>query len=361
MNEVDYLERLIKFRSVTGDKSESDRCAQYCADFFKKHDFYTEIIEYKGYPNVIATTTKTKKPKLFLQAHMDVVPGKDELFTLKKLDNRLVGRGVFDMKFACASFMKAIDRLGKNNSDYDFGVMLTFDEEIGGHNGVQSLIKEGYISKVCILPDSGQNWELECCAKGSWFVKLTKFGKASHGSLPQEGINAAEQLIDGVGEILKLREHYKFEELSMNLTKFNSGAAINQTPDRAEAILDIRYKDQEVFEKINLQLNNICKIQRIKLTTEEFGESVNIDNNHPEIKKFEKIAEDVLGKTMVYSHATGATDARYMVPKGVACIIIQPNGGARHSNHEWIEIGGMEKLTEMIYRYIKQNTKIKKS
>lgn len=361
MKEVEYLERLIKFKSVSGDKIESDKCAKYCADFFRKYNFYTEIIEYKGYPSVIATTRKTKKPKIYLQAHMDVVPGKDELFTLKKLENRYVGRGAFDMKFACASFMKVIEKLGKTNSDYDFGVMLTFDEEIGGHFGVQHLVRNGYTSKICILPDSGAGWQLECCAKGTWFIKLTKFGKAAHGSLPHEGINAAERLLGPVDQIINLREKYKFEDLSINLAKFNSGSAMNQIPDHAEAIFDIRYKNEKIFEKIKMQIENICKVNRVKLTTKEFGESVDINLNDPHIKDFEKIAVDVLGEPMQYSHATGATDARYMVPKGISCIIIQPNGGARHSNHEWIEIGGMEKLTEMIYRYIKQNAKIAKS
>ena len=220
--EADYLKELVAFPSVTADKKASKECAEHCAAFFKNHGLHTEIIESDGYPSVIATSQKTKTPKVFLQCHMDVVPADDTLFVIS-VEGKLFGRGVFDMKFACASYMRMLDELGDDINKYDFGIMLTFDEEIGGHNGVEALLKQGYGADVCILPDSGKNWRLQATGNGAWFIRLTKTGKNAHGSMPQIGINAAEILTEVLIELYKLREQYKPEDLTLSLTKLNSG------------------------------------------------------------------------------------------------------------------------------------------
>ena len=160
--EEDYLQKLVSYRSISTDTNATKKCAQYCSDFFQNAGLHSKVIEYNGYPNVVATTQNTKKPKIFLQAHMDVVPGKNELFVLKKSKTKLMGRGTFDMKFGCASFMKVVSTIGEQNKKYDYGIMLSFDEEIGGHNGVQAMLDDGYSCDVCILPDSGQNWKVDC-------------------------------------------------------------------------------------------------------------------------------------------------------------------------------------------------------
>jgi acetylornithine deacetylase/succinyl-diaminopimelate desuccinylase-like protein len=361
-DEEDYLEELVGFASVSSykDRLGSKICAQFCADFLEKKGLHTKIIEYNEYPNIIATTKNTKKPKVFLYCHMDVVPAKPELFVMKKTKTKLIGRGVFDMKFAFASYMKLLDRLEKDISQYDFGVMLVFDEEIGGRNGVDALLKDGYGCEVCILPDSGQNWQLECNAKGAWFLRVSKKGKNAHASVPFEGINAAEQLIPVISKILELRDHYKYEDLSLSMTKNFSGKAANQIPNYAEAIFDLRYKNDEILKQIRRQIGQICSENDAELDTIELGKCMNIKQDNAHIKNFLPIAEKVLGKKIEYGNSAGSTDGRYLSDRGIACIVIQPNGGDRHADSEWIEVGGMEKLTEMTLQYIEQYAAIDK-
>ncbi|MBW3568655.1 M20 family metallopeptidase [Candidatus Parcubacteria bacterium] len=356
--EEDYLKDLVGFASVSGDISESKKCAQYCANFFEDKGLLTHILEYEGYPSIIATTKNTKQPKILLYCHLDIVPGKPELFIMKKTDGKLKGRGVFDMKFACASYMKIIDRLGSEVKNYDFGVMLVFDEEIGGHNGTEALLNNGFGCKACILPDSGQDWNIECNAKGAWFLRVSKAGKNAHASVPFEGINAAELLLPVVSKILELRDSYKYEDLSLNLTKNFSGAAMNQIPDYAEVIFDIRYRDESILKQIRRQIGQICTENDAKLETVEIGKCMNVDKDNEYVKKFIPIAEKVLGRKIKHADSAGSTDGRYFGSKGIPCIVIQPRGGNRHGDDEWIETGGMEKLTEMILQFIKQYAKI---
>lgn len=352
--EADYLEELMAFASVSSNTDESKKCAQFCAKFFKNHGLHTEVIESKGYPNVVATSQKTKTPKVLLQAHMDVVPADDGLFVMKRSGNKLVGRGAFDMKFACASYMKFLDRLAGNSASYDFGIMLSFDEEIGGHNGVEELLKQGYGAEICILPDSGKNWHLEATANGVWWVKLSKAGRNAHASLPKQGINAAEIITGATTELCGLRNKYESDDLALSITRISSGEAINQIPDYAEATLDIRYKNKSVYQRIRAELEAVCQKHNLDVETIELGSCMNLDTDHKKVIEFKKIAEEVLGRQIPLGHSAGTTDARYFCAKNIPCVVIQPDGGGRHSDSEWVDKNGVENMTIILYKFITQ-------
>ena len=350
--EADYLEQLVAFPSVSSDKKASKKCADFCAKFFKNSGMHTTVIDSEGYPSVVATSTKTKTPKILLQAHMDVVPAKANMFTMKKSGSKLMGRGAFDMKFACASYMKLLDKLGDDISSYDFGIMLTFDEEIGGHNGVEALLDQGYGGEVCILPDSGKNWHLESTANGVWWVKLSKKGKNAHASLPKQGINSAEILINAMGDLYKLRQQYNYDDLTLSPTHIEGGKAINQIPDYAEATLDIRYRNESIYNTVKAGLDNICEKHGLDIETVELGLCMSLDTSHQKVVEFIEVAEKVLGHQIPTAHSVGATDARFFCARDVPCVVIQPNGGGRHSKDEWVDKKGVEQLTEILRKYI---------
>lgn len=360
--EADYLAELVAFQTVSSAPKlqQMEACAKFCSEFFRQYGLQTKIIRSKGFPSLVATTTNTKKPKVLLAAHMDVVPAENYMFVMKRTEGKLTGRGVFDMKFACASYMKAVERLGEKVKDYDFGIMLTFDEEIGGHNGVEALLKQGYGGDICLLPDSGTNWKLESTANGVWFAKISHHGKNAHASMPEQGINASELLMDTLKDIRRVREDYSKEHLTLSVTTLAAGEAMNQIPDYAEAKLDIRYKDKPTFEKVKNQLENICQKHGSILETIEFGHCMNVDTDHPRVSDFVGIAEEVLGKKIGYSHSTGATDARYLCAYDVPAIVIQPNGGGMHSDYEWVDAKGLHDLTEIILRFIDKCAIIKR-
>ncbi|HEX5797245.1 MAG TPA: M20 family metallopeptidase [Candidatus Saccharimonadales bacterium] len=353
-SEADYLKELIAFPSVSTDKETLNLCAGYLAGFFKSNGMYTRIIESGGYPNVIATSQKTKTPSILLQAHMDVVPADQAMFKLRQRGGKLIGRGTFDMKFACASYMKLLDELGEDIHKYDFGIILTFDEEIGGHNGVEAMLNQGYGAQICILPDSGKNWQLETTGNGAWFVKLSKVGKSAHGSLPHTGINAAEILNQATAEICELREQYDKHELALSLTRQNAGKAMNQIPGYAEATFDIRFRTDEIYKDIKTRLGKICAKYKVRMENIELFACMSVDVTKPEIVRFTSIAEEVLSHKITTSHSEGSTDARYFCAKGIPCVIIQPDGGGRHSDDEWIDHAGLKKFTQILSRYIKE-------
>lgn len=352
-SEIEYLQQLVKFPTVSGDHVSAKTCAEFCATFFERHGMYTKIVKSGEFYNLIATTRQTRSPKILLQAHMDVVAADDSCFEIKTEGDNIIGRGVFDMKFACANYMVLVERLKDTLQDYDFGIMLTFDEEIGGKNGVDFLLNEGYSCEVCILPDGGDNWRLEASANGAWFVRLIADGKSAHGSRPEEGVNAADRLTKVTAKLQqKYASNASLDDVTCALTGLQSGEAMNQIPDHAEATFDIRYRDQACFEKIKQFVEDIAKDGNVRVVTLDGSPPAALDTDHPAVKHFYRTAEHVLGASLETCHSFGASDARFFARRNIPCIIIRPNGGGAHSEGEWIKQADLPVFTELLVQYV---------
>ena len=258
MNLIDILIKLISYKTITGDYQASAACLHWVKEQIQGLPLFTQDFEQNGFPSLIITTKQTKTPLLWLAAHLDVVPGSPAVFEAEtKAGGRLYGRGAFDMKFAAACYIKLLKELGADLKNYDLGVMLTTDEEIGGLNGVGHLVKEGYSSKLVFLPDGGKNWQIEKAAKGVWHALVESRGVSAHGSRPWLGRNAIDQLMNFVNAARKFfpkepcsrKNHY---HSTLNVGVIEGGRAVNQVPDSASARLDIRFisdRDQQKIKK----------------------------------------------------------------------------------------------------------------
>src|SRR5665647_2540365 len=201
---VNTLSDLVAFQTVDGYPAQKMACFDYIEERLERAGLAVTRQQHGQEPSIVAMTQATKTPKVLLTAHLDVVPGKTGLFHLSEDNGRLYGRGVYDMKFAAACFIELVDSLAEDLSDYDFGVMFTSDEEIGGENGVGQLVEQGYRADVCILPDAGEDWKIESTCNGGWFVKLAAKGEPAHGSRPWEGNNAIDNMLAVSQEIKQL-------------------------------------------------------------------------------------------------------------------------------------------------------------
>lgn len=352
-SEVEYLSQLVKFPTVSGDHLSAKTCVDFCASFFERQGMHVKIIKSGEFYNMVATTHRTKSPKVMLQAHMDVVAADDTFFEATEDKDNIVGRGVYDMKFACASYMTLVHTLRESLKNYDLGIMLTFDEEIGGKNGVKFLLDEGYSCEVVILPDGGDNWRLESSANGAWFMRLVADGKSAHGSRPEEGVNAAARLMRVTS---KLQQKYagnaSVDGTTCALTGLQSGEAMNQIPDHAEATFDIRYKNKTAYAAIRGSIEDIARDGNVEIVTIDTSAPVELDRDHAAVKHFFSIAEEILGKPLETCHSFGSTDARFFAEKDIPCIVLRPNGGGAHSEGEWIKTSDLALFTKLLMQYV---------
>jgi succinyl-diaminopimelate desuccinylase len=353
-NMRDIFCQLVSLPTVTGNWDANRDALDYVENFLKKRGMHSKRYEWNGVQSLVATTRQTKKPAIFLTAHIDVVPGSEELFELRETDGKFFGRGVLDMKFAIAAYMQLIDDLGKELSNYDIGIMINTDEEVGGMDGANRVVEEGYLPKVVVAPDGGQDWAIEQFAKGIYWLTITATGKSAHGSRPWEGSSAIDTLLDVLAGIRKLFPNQNAENSTLNIGTVNGGTTPNQLADRASASLDIRLASEADDQRLYQAIMNICDKAGVQLTVDVYAPPFINDPENPYIKGFAESIEKVIGRHPGLTTSNALNDARFFGPKGVPCVILYPPGGDHHGAKEWIAAEGFYQFREVLRDYVEK-------
>lgn len=352
------LAKLISFPTVTGDSQAAHELIEYVTDFVRTRGMHVERYMANGYESLVATTKPDdKKPTVMLAAHGDVVKAPDELFELRKEDDRLVGRGVLDMKAALAAYLQIIDEIQGNLQDYSLGLMITMDEEIGGTNSMPQLVAEGYRPKVCILPDGGDNWQIQVASKGVLLYKVTAYGRSSHSSRHWEGDNALKKLLPVLPKLEALFPSQSEDTNTMSLNNISGGSVFTQVPNRAQAIFDIRTLNAVEHRRIQKAIQQICAENDVECTLEASGDPTSFDLQDPYIAPFVTLIEEVTGVKVQGVRTLATNDARFLAPFHIPCISFYPKGGGHHSPIEWIDMQAFDQLKVIIQSYVEQTAK----
>lgn len=320
------LQKLVSYNTIASDKKTNQRLLMWIKKQLPKK-MYVKIIN----NNLIATTQNTKTPHLWLCAHIDIVPGDCKL---KIKNNKAYGRGVYDMKFAIVCYLRLIKEL-KNLKKYNFGIMLTSDEETGGFQGTKLLLDKGYVSQIAFLPDNGAN-KIESGGRGVWQIKIKSQGKSAHASRLHQGKNAISQLINFLHELQN--------QVNINIGKIQGGKAVNQVPDKACAYLDFRFSDKKDLGKIK----TIIKKYKIKITEIAKANSWKINTHIPEIKLWRKLNK----RRIASQFSLGSSDARFFAEKNIPVLAIQPKGGNHHKHNEWIDLKDLERYYNTLKQWV---------
>ncbi|HSH18228.1 MAG TPA: M20/M25/M40 family metallo-hydrolase [Candidatus Saccharimonadales bacterium] len=356
---IEIFERLVAYPTITGDKRAAFECLQYVERSLTIAGLQPTRYSSNGFESLVATTTATKRPKVFLQAHLDVVPASDDMFQLRRDGKKLIGRGAYDMKYAAACFLLLIEELGDKLGTYDFGVMFTTDEECDGSNGVKYLLEQGYGCEVCVLPDGGDKWRLETAAKGGWAVKATVRGKTSHGSRPWEGDNAIDKLLAFIHAANALVPEQARTGTTMVVSQIGGGNVHNQVPDVASAVFDFRFMNHPAGASIRESLSALATAKDIELTNITDIQPIELNVTLPAVEVWEQVVAAVRGRPSdEYALSFGASDARYFAACGIPVIVTRPDGGGHHSADEWIEEAGLYDFHECVKRYIETTARI---
>jgi succinyl-diaminopimelate desuccinylase len=349
------LETLVGIPSVCNDIPAANRILSVAEDHLRQSGLYIHKYESHKFPSLVATTRKTKTPKVMLAAHLDTVDAPTDLFKLRLENGRYYGRGALDMKSAVSNYLHILREIPDLHK-YDIGVMLTTDEEYFGHYGTGMLVGKGFVPEVCVLPDScyGDNWHIETFAKGCWFGQVTALGVSAHGSKPWEGDSANVKLIRALDAINQLFEgRQRHDTATLNIGMMQGGTSINQIPAAASATLDIRFVEMSDFNKLRRAIASVCNQYDVTLKTiRKVTAPTFNDLEDPFIKTFASHVTTQTGVRPEPFTAYGTTDARYFNSKGVPCILMSPPGGGHHSNEEWLSKEGYEQFRLILRNYL---------
>jgi len=209
------------------------------------------------------------KETVSVYAHMDVVPIEEgwdcDPFAGVVEGDTFYGRGASDMKGSIACLMGALKVMHDLSLEpkFDMRCMICTDEEIGVYPGVLHLALNGYVEGHMLNLELGaQEPILMQACEGSINVTITAIGKSCHSGMNYMGVNALEELIPIINELLALKKEVEARESKIpsfplpnvpstqltpmfNLSVIRGGAKPNITPGECSLIVNRRYIPEE--------------------------------------------------------------------------------------------------------------------
>lgn len=356
---LDQLSKLIECRTLPGDIAENARALDYVSQWLGEGIALKRIKNGKA-EIFIAGNSDAMSPDIAYMVHMDVVAGKSEQFTMKVDGDRLLGRGVSDMKFSIPIGVALLNELIEQKSKLGFALVITTDEEVGGFDGARYLVESmGFTPKVLIVPDGGDNLIFVDKAKGVCQLIVSSRGSPAHASRPWMGKNALDPIAKIAAELVnEYGETNKKESwlTTMNIGVIAGGVSTNQVCPEAVMKLDFRFPETESVEKI---LNKVKEIAAkagvgggVTVELSSTGQPTFTDVNLSIVKDFIQTLEKKVGQKIEIKPTYGASDARWFADHKTPVLMIKPLGGEIHSDNEWISLSSCLKFYEGLKSFL---------
>jgi acetylornithine deacetylase/succinyl-diaminopimelate desuccinylase-like protein len=124
-------------------------------------------------------------------------------------------------------------------------VAAVADEEQGGRLGSGALLASGKIAADAVVIAEPSDQAVVVAHRGMCFVEITTKGRATHASLPSEGVNAVELMVDVLTACRSLELRHRRHPLLgsptvASGTTISGGETINVIPETCRATLDVR-------------------------------------------------------------------------------------------------------------------------
>ncbi len=274
---------------------------------------------------------------------------------------RLYGRGSIDMKAALAAMIMAAKAIRDTNIELQGDLILAFvvDEE---HKsiGTEALV-ETYTADAAIVCEP-TDLTIGVAHKGFAWINVETFGKAAHGSRPNEGVDAIMKAGKFLTEIEKMDQQLQNEKnhpllgpASIHASLIEGGIGLSSYPDHCKIVLERRILPGETHETIINDMKNIIK--KISSGDENFNADFDVFFHRTplETSKKEQIIKSLKG---VYAHTfhkdprfTGMsfwTDAGLLDDAGIPAVLFGSRGKGLHAAVEYVEIDSVVTLAEIL-------------
>lgn len=311
-------------------------------------------IESHGVVSLLALPDGIESPRVLMSGHADVISHPEGTDLLPRIeDNRIVGPGAGDMKAAVAVMIAVLEDVHRECPGASLGLLITSDEEIGGHHGVRHIFDAlGFRCGGVLLPDGGSIDHVTIEEKGLLHLEVHARGHAAHAARPWLGENAIEHLLTGL-ERVRARfdafpatdEHWEPTCVVTILDTPNT--THNRLPEHAHASLDLRFPHPYTADEMRSIVADALG-EGLELVTHLEAEPADL---RPE-PAFLDAVEAITGQppTLVREH--GASDGRFMCTHGIPVMMARPRVGALHADDEWVEIESLETLYDIYRRYL---------
>jgi succinyl-diaminopimelate desuccinylase len=369
INEVSLAKDLVKCQSVT---PKDDGAINIVAKNLKKLGFKCQIMEFqeKGtakIKNLYARIGKSS-PNFCFAGHTDVVPVGDlKSWTVNPFggvikNQKLIGRGVSDMKGSIACFISAVSEFLKKNKKLKGSIsfLITGDEETIAINGTQKVIEKLIQKKekidFCIVGEPTNENKLGDMIKigrrGSITGHLTILGTQGHVAYSYTYNNPSTVIVEILNNIKKLKldsGNKDFQPSNLEVTKISiDNTADNVVPAEAKASFNIRFNNLHTSSSLKKKLNKIfSSITKKSKANYKIKYNVSGESFLTKPSKTVYMIKNVIKKSTkinpVLSTTGGTSDARF-IKKIAPCIEFGLIAKTIHQVDEMARVADLKKL-----------------
>lgn len=333
-------QRLIRFASSTAQKA--NEALEFAADYLREKGLEPEILENQGHKMLMCRTGNGPRC-LILNGHLDVVDAKPEQYLPRQVGSRLYGRGSYDMLGACAVMLFLMGRLKEETPGCQVVLSLSTTEETAGELCTGYMVEHGLTGDFAICGEP-TNLAVSVMSKGVLRVKCRIHGKAAHSSRPWQGENALLKAYEIYQNICNLpfasRTNEYFQGASINLSKLQGGVVLNQVPDLAEMVVDIRYLPGEDRMEMIREIQALDESMEVEVLAEIDG--VETGRKNACLKLLEESVTEATGAVCRTIAQHGAADTAFFQKAGIPSVEFGPCGAGHHGPEEYVERTSLE-------------------
>ena len=361
------LHQLVSINSINPDLVPGApgevEIARFVANWLQEAGLEVTVDEsHPGRPNVVGIARGTGGGRsLMLNAHMDTVgvAGMDNPHSPYIEDNRLYGRGAFDMKAGLAAIMQAAAAAHQHTLRGDVIVTAVAYEEYASI-GTQSVLKRWHADAAIVTEPT----ELALCVahKGFIWQEITTYGRAAHGSLPTQGIDAIAKMghvlvaLDALNQSLGTSTpHPLLGNGSLHASLISGGQELSSYPERCVLNVERRTIPGETAEQVEAQVRAILDqlhaadpAFKATLQTTMVREPFSVSADTPIIQVLQHHAQQQLKHAMELSGTFGWMDSALLADAGIPTVIFGPGGAGAHATVEWSDLTQLRQCAEIL-------------
>ncbi|MGU3413372.1 M20 family metallopeptidase [Enterobacteriaceae bacterium C34A] len=363
-NYIEELRLLVNVDCGTQTHDGVAKVAGIMRQLWQNEGWHTEQVDLgnKVGPGVFVTNKpQAKQFDVLLVGHLDTVfpAGTVAERPMSQDEQRLYGPGVSDMKSGLLNILWAMRSLAPEHRErLAIAVAMNPDEETGSvhsHEWIGDLAKRSRCVLVCEAARA--DGSLVKARKGMAGYQLTFDGVAAHaGNEPEKGRSAITAFAQSVLAINALAN----TELgtTLNVGVVNGGSAANVVPDKVTAELDVRFWQNDEYERVNqalMQLGEKGFLEGVttKLTRINHKPAMAASEETQLLMRLVELAGKEEGIKVTWQAVGGGSDANHTAALGIPTLDgLGPVGAGFHSPAEWLDIASIEPRIRLLTRVV---------
>lgn len=348
---MNWLERMVKINSFTGNPPGVNRVGEVTKAFFAELGFEGEAIP-STHPehgsHLFLRLNAGAKRKVLLVTHLDTVfPPEEEIaqnfhWQPVPAESRIYGPGAVDIKGGTVLIGMMLRALRQFAPE-----VFHHTEWLMAANAAEEVMSADFAERVnercpeavdAVLVFEGgprirDEFHLVTARKGRAEYRITAHGRGAHaGSYHAEGINAIAAVSEVVKVMHALSDYRK--ELTVNVGRIQGGTVLNRVPHEALVELEMRAFDPAMLERVatTIEMLSMTRPYGATITSQCLGATPAwpADERTEPLMAYWKNAAGLLGFKVLPTRRGGLSDANYLSHLGPTLDGLGPNGANAH-------------------------------